>query len=76
MSKEDLYKEVLNQVKAQFRELRSQTIVEQVIQEARNKIQSLFIEDILAEPKPDWFQVSQMRPYDGKSNPVTFLHQF
>lgn len=29
MSKEDLWKEVQNQVKAQFRDLKSQTVVEQ-----------------------------------------------
>ena len=66
MSKEDLWREVQNQVKAQFQEFKSQTIVEQAIQEVGNKIQSLFTEDILAEPKPDRFQVPQMKPYDGK----------
>ena len=63
-------------MKVQFRELRSQTIVEQAIQEVQNKIQSPFTEEILAEPKPDRFQVPQMRPYDGKSDAVAFLHQF
>ena len=62
MSKEDLCKEVQNQVKVQLRELRSQTIVERAIQEARSKIQSLFTEDILVEPKTDRFQVPQMKP--------------
>ena len=62
MAKEDLCKEVQNQVKVQLRELRSQTIVERAIQEARSKIQSLFTEDILVEPKTDRFQVPQMKP--------------
>ena len=76
MSKEDLWGEVQNQVKARIRELKSQLVMEQAIQEARSKIQTPLTEDILAKPKPDRFQVPQIRLYDGIYDPVAFLHQF
>ena len=39
MTKYDLWREVQNQVKAQLRELKGQTMMELTIQEVRNKIQ-------------------------------------
>ena len=76
MTNKDLWRKVQSQVKAQMQELRSQSVMERAILEARSKIQSPFTEDILAEPKLDPFQVLQMMLYDGKSDYVAFLHQF
>lgn len=67
-------KEIQNQLQNPILELKNMTAAEMAIQEASKMTRSPFVDAIIREPKP--FQPPKMKTYDGKSDPVVFLHQY
>ena len=44
--------------------------------EAKSMAKSPFSEAILKEPKPEKFTAPKMKTFDGKTDPMDFLHLF